>query len=52
MADHCERTEEALEGIRILHGPGEAFVHLDSLHREGAVAVEDGSYRPSDTSRN
>ncbi|WP_339104152.1 MBL fold metallo-hydrolase [Haloterrigena salinisoli] len=34
-----------LEGIHILHGPGEAFAHLDHLRHEGAVTVEDGTYR-------
>ncbi|EMA41152.1 MBL fold metallo-hydrolase [Halobiforma nitratireducens] len=34
-----------LEGIHILHGPGEAYAHLDHLRHEGAVALEDGAYR-------
>ncbi|SEW01911.1 MBL fold metallo-hydrolase [Natrinema salifodinae] len=34
-----------LEGIHIVHGPGEAFAHLDHLRHEGIVAVEDGTYR-------
>ncbi|ADB60211.1 beta-lactamase domain protein [Haloterrigena turkmenica DSM 5511] len=34
-----------LEGIHILHGPGEAFAHLDHLRHEGAVTVDDGRYR-------
>ena len=34
-----------LEEIHILHGPGEAFAHLDHLRHEGAVTVDDGTYR-------
>ncbi|MEY7850675.1 MBL fold metallo-hydrolase [Natrarchaeobius sp. A-rgal3] len=34
-----------LEGIHILHGPGEAYAHLDHLRHEGIVALEDGEYR-------
>lgn len=33
-----------LEGIHIVHGPGEAFAHLDHLERAGAVDREDGDY--------
>ncbi|RKD95438.1 MBL fold metallo-hydrolase [Halopiger aswanensis] len=34
-----------LAGIHILHGPGEAYAHLDHLRHEGVVALEDGEYR-------
>lgn len=34
-----------LENIHIIHGPGEAHAHLDYLHREGVVELEDGEYR-------
>ena len=36
-----------LDGIHVLHGPGEAYAHLDHLRREGAVSVEVGEYRPA-----
>jgi len=34
-----------LEDIHILHGPGEAFAHLDHLERAGAVERDGFSYR-------
>lgn len=34
-----------LEGIHIVHGPGEAFAHLDHLVHEGVAAVDNGEYR-------
>ncbi|SFB71617.1 Glyoxylase, beta-lactamase superfamily II [Halobiforma haloterrestris] len=34
-----------LEGIHIVHGPGEAYAHLDHLRHEDVVALEDGEYR-------
>ena len=34
-----------LEGIHIVHGPGEAFAHLDHLRHDGVVAFEHGEYR-------
>jgi len=34
-----------LENIHILHGPGEAYAHLDHLERAGAVECEDFEYR-------
>lgn len=34
-----------LEGIHVLHGPGEAFAHLDHLAGAGAAVVADGRYR-------
>ena len=34
-----------LSGIHILHGPGEAYAHLDHLRHEGVLALEDGEYR-------
>ena len=33
-----------LEGIHILHGPGEAFAHLDHLEREGCIERDDHEY--------
>ncbi|MFP8953964.1 MBL fold metallo-hydrolase [Natrialbaceae archaeon A-arb3/5] len=39
-----------LSGIHILHGPGEAYAHLDHLRHEDVVAVEDGEYRLVDPS--
>jgi len=38
-----------LEHIHILHGPGEAYAHLDHLERVGAVEREDFEYRLVDT---
>lgn len=35
----------SLERIHILHGPGEAFAHLDHLERADAVERVDGKYR-------
>ncbi|MFC3958266.1 MBL fold metallo-hydrolase [Halovivax cerinus] len=35
----------SLENIHILHGPGEAFAHLDHLARAGAVEVTNDGYR-------
>ncbi|WP_049899795.1 MBL fold metallo-hydrolase [Natrinema sp. J7-1] len=37
-----------LEGIHIVHGPGEAFAHLDHLRHEGYLACENGDYRLRD----
>ena len=34
-----------LEGIHILHGPGEAFAHLDHLERHGVVERDGREYR-------
>jgi glyoxylase-like metal-dependent hydrolase (beta-lactamase superfamily II) len=34
-----------LSGIHILHGPGEAYAHLEHLERAGAVTAEGRSYR-------
>ncbi|WP_049926376.1 MBL fold metallo-hydrolase [Halopiger goleimassiliensis] len=39
-----------LSGIHVIHGPGEAYAHLDHLHHEGALAYEDGAYRLVDRS--
>ncbi|ADJ15853.1 MBL fold metallo-hydrolase [Halalkalicoccus jeotgali] len=33
-----------LEGIHVMHGPGEAFAHLDHLERAGHVEREDAEY--------
>ncbi|WP_265110451.1 MBL fold metallo-hydrolase [Halosolutus halophilus] len=38
-----------LEGIHVVHGPGEAYAHLDHLHHEGIVTVENGQYRLEDS---
>ncbi|MFP4628904.1 MAG: MBL fold metallo-hydrolase [Halobacteriales archaeon] len=35
-----------LEGIHVMHGPGEAFAHLDHLHHEGVVERSGGRYAP------
>lgn len=35
----------SLSSIHILHGPGEAFAHLDHLTDVGVVIEEDGQYR-------
>ena len=37
-----------LEGIHVLHGPGEAFAHLDHLERAGVVRREGVDYRLAD----
>lgn len=37
-----------LAGIHIMHGPGEAYAHLDHLRREGIVEADDGVYYPPD----
>ncbi|MDF9745411.1 MBL fold metallo-hydrolase [Natrinema salsiterrestre] len=34
-----------LEGIHIIHGPGEAYAHLDHLRHDGVVEYENGTYR-------
>lgn len=34
----------SLEGIHIMHGPGEAYAHLDHLVHEGIVTESDGEY--------
>ncbi|MFC4987924.1 MBL fold metallo-hydrolase [Saliphagus infecundisoli] len=33
-----------LEGIHVMHGPGEAFAHLDHLRHEGIVREVEGKY--------
>ncbi|MEF8814659.1 MAG: MBL fold metallo-hydrolase [Halovenus sp.] len=38
----------SLEGIHIIHGPGEAYAHLDHLECMGAVTQADGAYRLAD----
>ncbi|WP_299262132.1 MBL fold metallo-hydrolase [Halorientalis sp.] len=40
-----------LDGIHILHGPGEASAHLDHLTREGDVERDDGRYSLPDETR-
>ena len=37
-----------LEGIHILHGPGESYAHLEHLEREGTVVREGTEYRLAD----
>jgi len=37
-----------LSNIHILHGPGEAYAHLDHLEREGVVANTDAGYELRD----
>ncbi|WP_246999116.1 MBL fold metallo-hydrolase [Halosolutus gelatinilyticus] len=37
-----------LDGIHIVHGPGEAYAHLDHLRREGVLDVDGGRYRFAD----
>jgi len=39
-----------LEGIHVLHGPGEAYAHLDHLRRHGVVERVDDRYRLVDES--
>jgi hypothetical protein len=34
-----------LDGIHILHGPGEAFAHLDHLERHGVIERDGREYR-------
>lgn len=48
------RLFDGLEAIRILHGPGEAFVHLDHLITKGVVVPSDdrGWYEPPDIDLN
>lgn len=40
-----------LESIHILHGPGEAYAHLDHLRRNGAVRLTADGYRLTDATR-
>lgn len=40
-----------LEAIHILHGPGEAYAHLDHLRRDGAVELTDAGYRITEDAR-
>jgi glyoxylase-like metal-dependent hydrolase (beta-lactamase superfamily II) len=37
-----------LDGIHVLHGPGEAYAHLDHLQREGTVIADGTTYRLAD----
>lgn len=39
-----------LSGIHIIHGPGEAFAHLDQLCHDGVVTCEDAVYQVQDLS--
>ncbi|MFB6310801.1 MAG: MBL fold metallo-hydrolase [Salinirussus sp.] len=41
----------SLEGIHVLHGPGEASAHLDHLVDLGDVTCDDGQYRLTDAGR-
>ncbi|WP_049928390.1 MBL fold metallo-hydrolase [Halopiger goleimassiliensis] len=38
-----------LEGIHILHGPGESYAHLEHLERAGTVVREGDEYRLADS---
>ncbi|WP_340100484.1 MBL fold metallo-hydrolase [Salinibaculum salinum] len=38
----------SLEGIHVLHGPGESYAHLEALERQGAVVREGTTYRLTD----
>lgn len=38
----------ALEGIHVVHGPGEVYAHLDHLERAGTVVSEGRRYRLAD----
>ncbi|TYL40365.1 MBL fold metallo-hydrolase [Natronococcus pandeyae] len=38
-----------LEGIHIVHGPGEAYAHLDHLRQEGVVTFDEGRYALRDS---
>jgi len=40
-----------LEGIHILHGPGEAYAHLGHLERQGVVDSDGGTYEIAPTAR-
>lgn len=40
-----EQLFGSLEGIHILHGPGEVYAHLDHLERTGTVVQETSGYR-------
>ena len=40
-----------LEGIHVLHGPGEAFAHLDDLEARGRVERTGRTYRLADADR-
>lgn len=33
-----------LDGIHVLHGPGEAYAHLEHLRDAGAVVITDRKY--------
>ena len=37
-----------LEGIHVLHGPGEAYAHLEHLQRAGDLECVDGEYQLTD----
>jgi glyoxylase-like metal-dependent hydrolase (beta-lactamase superfamily II) len=37
-----------LDGIHVLHGPGESYAHLDALERAGTLAREGTKYRVTD----
>jgi hypothetical protein len=43
--DVSERLFGDLEGIHILHGPGESWAHLDHLEAHGVVSRSDDAYR-------
>lgn len=37
-----------LDGIHVLHGPGESYAHLEHLERDGAVVRDSDEYRLAD----
>jgi glyoxylase-like metal-dependent hydrolase (beta-lactamase superfamily II) len=39
---------ESLDGIHMLHGPGESYAHLEALERQGLVARDGPKYRLTD----
>lgn len=40
---------QSLEGIHVLHGPGESYAHLEALERQGAVVRDGTEYRLTGT---
>ncbi|MFB6301138.1 MAG: MBL fold metallo-hydrolase, partial [Halobacteriales archaeon] len=42
----------SLENIHIIHGPGEAFAHLDHLQRDGLIKYTDEGYRITEATAN
>lgn len=40
-----------LEGVHVIHGPGEAYAHLDHLAQDGCVESTDGKYQLTEETR-